>query len=1089
MRTLILLLALALFHSHADAADAGGSLPPGNGEHTGQISGASYWLPDVQSIRGMYLGNMEETTKVFCRRWGFGIFAAGMFGLKNAPGNFPQISAATGHPELTSGTPFIATGLSTGGGFVAKMAELYPNQMIAFIAWNTAFCSAKDNDGWNWNRPIDMDPTKVSMVDLGIAKQIPGIFVQSEIDGLVGVTLAQGLFEAGRRVDAPWSYAVVPGRGHTGYTLPTQYAIDWCDAVVANRYPIGSPLRAVNRSGDWYGDVVSKTTAASASYAGNKQKASWLPNATWAGIWAGQTKGLPYTLPAVRAKTLPRGIIDESSIQIFESLSNLPANARLWPSSSAGVGPWDNQKPAPTTQDHANGSAGRWKLCADLDIGDQITPWIIPNATCIISLPPSVRGSDYLRPAQRSSDTAATIASFRVAQAAEVTIALDSRATVPAWMSSYSLVAGETIAVYDGSSAFEIPRVLKLYRLSVAANATVPLGGIGTQNVLMYLVIVKASGVQANTAPTVSAGANQTATLSGGAAIITLNAAVSDDGKVLSTPALTWTSSPATGISFANAQSASTTATVTAAGTYTVTLSANDGQLTGTGSLTVTVLAAGTNQPPTVSLTAPANGAYATAPANLQLSAVASDSNGSVAKVEFFNGATKLGEDVSTPYQFTWSNVPVGTYTITAKATDNLGATTTTAAATITVGTDIVLQAEGYAAKNAMTDGGALMGGASNGSWLRFDGVPLASAGYVRFSVSYQGNGDTGVPITVRQGSATGTVLASFTTAATSGSTFVTQATTFTSPGSTQTVYIVFGGGSGAAYYDWFRIDTTPFSGGGGGGTGGGSDSIAVNMGAPVMDAGESAGVVSATHWTTITDSASVALVDGNGAATTASHAFSSGNWGWGVNSDIANAAGDARMLRGYVDQTAGVIHSVSAIPFASYDLYLYFDRLNDNIGSFVHKFTITDASGAVLAGPFYAKDAAGTAFAGWVEVPSTSTSDQQASTPAGNVLRIRNLTAATIRIVVGAGNESWGENGFSRSGLGGFQIVRAGATGAKPGDVNGDGAVNNADLNLVKGQLGKRSTDGGFDARADLNRDGRVDAVDLGMVIRNQGH
>ena len=784
----------------------------GNGEHTGKVGGADYWLPDVQSIRGMYLGNIEETTKVFCRKWGFGIFAAGMFGLKNAPGNFPQIGAATGHPEITSGMPFIATGLSTGAGFAAKMAELYPNQMIAFIAWNTAFCFAKDNDGWNWNRQIDMDPTKVSIVDLAIAKGIPGIFVQSEIDGLVGVTLAQGLFEAGRRVDAPWSYAVVPGRGHTGtgYTLPTQYAIDWADAVMANRYPIGSPLRAVNRSDDWYGDVVSKATAASASYGGNKQKASWLPNATWAGIWAGQTKGLPYTLPAVRAKTLPSGIIDESSIQIFESLSNLPANARLWPSSSAGVGPWDNQKPTPTTQDHANGSAGRWKLCADLDIGDTITPWVGPNATCIISLPPSVRGSDYLRPAQRSSDTAATIASFRVAQAAEVTIALDSRATVPAWMSSYSLLAGETIAVYDGSSAFEIPRVLKLYRLSVEANATVPLGGIGTQNVLMYLVIVKASGVQANTAPTVSAGANQTATLSGGTATVTLNAAVSDDGKVLATPALTWTSNPATGASFANAQSASTTATFTAAGTYTVTLRANDDQLTGTGSLTVTVLAAGTNQPPTVSLTAPSNGAYATAPANLQLSAAASDSNGSVGRVEFFNGATKLGEDVSAPYQFTWNNVPVGTSTLTAKATDNLGATTTTAPTTVTVGTDIVLQAEDYSAKNVMTDGGSLMGGASNGSWLRFDGVPLASAAYVRFSVSYQGNGDTGVPITVRQGSATGPVLASLTTAAPSGSAFVTQSTIFTSPGSTQTLYVVFGGGSGAALYDWFRIDPTP---------------------------------------------------------------------------------------------------------------------------------------------------------------------------------------------------------------------------------------------------------------------------------------
>ncbi|MEP7252740.1 MAG: hypothetical protein ABI683_10180 [Ginsengibacter sp.] len=32
-----------------------------------------------------------------------------------------------------------------------------------------------------------------------------------------------------------------------------------------------------------------------------------------------------------------------------------------------------------------------------------------------------------------------------------------------------------------------------------------------------------------------------------------------------------------------------------------------------------------------------------------------------------------LGIDNTSPYSFNWHNVPIGTYTITAKATDNLG--------------------------------------------------------------------------------------------------------------------------------------------------------------------------------------------------------------------------------------------------------------------------------------------------------------------------------------------------------------------------------------------------------------------------------
>jgi hypothetical protein len=92
------------------------------------------------------------------------------------------------------------------------------------------------------------------------------------------------------------------------------------------------------------------------------------------------------------------------------------------------------------------------------------------------------------------------------------------------------------------------------------------------------------------------------------------------------------------------------------------------------------------NTPPTVTLTSPASGATFTAPATIQLSATAADSNGTVAKVEFFRGGTTLiGTATAAPYTFSWSNVAAGTYSITAKATDNGGAATTSTASTITV--------------------------------------------------------------------------------------------------------------------------------------------------------------------------------------------------------------------------------------------------------------------------------------------------------------------------------------------------------------------------------------------------------------------
>jgi hypothetical protein len=91
--------------------------------------------------------------------------------------------------------------------------------------------------------------------------------------------------------------------------------------------------------------------------------------------------------------------------------------------------------------------------------------------------------------------------------------------------------------------------------------------------------------------------------------------------------------------------------------------------------------------PPTVSLTSPANGAQFTAPAtiNLAATAAATTSGASITRVEFFQGATRLGEDTTAPYTFSWTGVGAGVYTLTARATDSLNGTATSAAVSVSV--------------------------------------------------------------------------------------------------------------------------------------------------------------------------------------------------------------------------------------------------------------------------------------------------------------------------------------------------------------------------------------------------------------------
>lgn len=119
---------------------------------------------------------------------------------------------------------------------------------------------------------------------------------------------------------------------------------------------------------------------------------------------------------------------------------------------------------------------------------------------------------------------------------------------------------------------------------------------------------------------------------------------------------------------------------------YTLTARATDNLGMSTTSAAVTLhVTPPLTTPPTVAITAPVTGSSFLAPATISITADAADTDGTVTKVEFFNGATKLGEDATAPYTFSWANVAIGSYTLTAKATDDMTASTTSAAVTVDV--------------------------------------------------------------------------------------------------------------------------------------------------------------------------------------------------------------------------------------------------------------------------------------------------------------------------------------------------------------------------------------------------------------------
>jgi hypothetical protein len=72
-------------------------------------------------------------------------------------------------------------------------------------------------------------------------------------------------------------------------------------------------------------------------------------------------------------------------------------------------------------------------------------------------------------------------------------------------------------------------------------------------------------------------------------------------------------------------------------------------------------------------------------PATITVEATATDPDGSITRVEFYNSNIKLGEATSLPYSYAWKNVMAGTYSVYAVATDNSGSKTVSEAVTVIV--------------------------------------------------------------------------------------------------------------------------------------------------------------------------------------------------------------------------------------------------------------------------------------------------------------------------------------------------------------------------------------------------------------------
>jgi hypothetical protein len=182
--------------------------------------------------------------------------------------------------------------------------------------------------------------------------------------------------------------------------------------------------------------------------------------------------------------------------------------------------------------------------------------------------------------------------------------------------------------------------------------------------------------------PTANAGINLKVLLPATSVMLDGSASTESAGKNLT---FSWSQVYGPSVAqFSNNQIDKPTVSNLVEGMYRFKLVAQNTDLVKAESEVLVMVTSTANVAPTVSLTSPANNTTFTEGKPVTISATASDFDGTITKVVFFEGTNLIQSVATAPYTTTW-NPTTGDFVITAKATDNGGAVSTSQAANVTI--------------------------------------------------------------------------------------------------------------------------------------------------------------------------------------------------------------------------------------------------------------------------------------------------------------------------------------------------------------------------------------------------------------------
>ncbi len=175
-----------------------------------------------------------------------------------------------------------------------------------------------------------------------------------------------------------------------------------------------------------------------------------------------------------------------------------------------------------------------------------------------------------------------------------------------------------------------------------------------------------------------------------------------------------------------------------------------------------------------------------------------------------------------------------------------------------------------------------------------------------------------------------------------------------------------------------------------------------------VIDPNETAGVVPVANWNNspggrlATQTTPMALVDDLGESTSATATWASANT-WGIRygfGALADKDGDQRLFHGYIESRDNSTATITGIPYASYDVYVYPTGVEDPHAAAIRSITLEDAGGSETT--LYGRNYGGTTFLPPIPfflATATSLEEAEASTGTATVYRFANVSGQSFTI------------------------------------------------------------------------------------------